>query len=276
MIKRLVTVIGVLVCATLCAPAASASDAVTMTASVNGRDVSAATATEPVALEPGQWADIAIELTNTGDQAVEVRRVTLSGSVLGLTFYSYATSVDFVVAPGATESLRYRLDLADLDGQATGLLGGQLAVSGSDRATVATLSTVTDVRGSLLSVYGLFGIALVILTVLSLLDVALALARHRMSANRWQRGLRFLAPGVGVGLVLVFSASVARLWVPDLGLWLVVASLTAVVSFALGYFSPTPDDDEDDDFDDDFDDFDEEPALEETTARTALGQEGDP
>ena len=36
----------------------------------------------------------------------------------------------------------------------------------------------------------------------------------RLSANRWRRGLRLLTPGIGIGLVLVFSASVARWWVP--------------------------------------------------------------
>lgn len=260
------------------APAFAADDVVTMTAAVNGHDVATATVAEPVRLEPGQWADIDIELTNTGDETVKVRRVVLAGTVVGLTFFSYATSVDFTVAPGATETLRYRLDLTDLDGQATGLIGGEITVSGADRATIATLPTVTDVRGSLLSVYGLFGIALAVLTALSLLDVALALARHRMSQNRWQRGLRFLAPGVGIGLVVVFSASVARLWVPDFGLWFVVASLTAVVAFAAGYFSPTPDDE--DDFDDleDWDELDDpdEPdpdldhAVDDTTVRSVF------
>jgi hypothetical protein len=225
---------------------------VTISATINGQDVAGANGSTPVVLDPEGWADVTVTLTNTGTAAVDVRRVNLAGRVLGLTFFSYATTVDLTVAPGATETLRYRLDLTDLAGQATGLMGGTLTVTDADRNAIAELPTVTDVRGSLLSVYGLFGIAIALLTALAVLDTALALAKHRLSINRWQRGLRFLGPGVGIGLVLVFSASVARLWVPELGLWLVVAGLTAAVSFALGYFSPTPIGDEDD-FDDDSD-----------------------
>jgi hypothetical protein len=253
MTRTVAMLIALVVCAFFGAGSAGAqSDSVMMTATVNGQDVGSASSDQPLRLDPDGWADVAVTLTNSGGAAVSVRRVDLAGRVLGLTFFSYATSVDLTIAPGATETLRYRLDLSDLESQATGLMRGELAVVDANRDTVATLSTVADVRGSLVSVYGLFGIALAVLTALALLDTALALAKHRLSMNRWQRGLRFLAPGVGIGLVLVFTASVARLWVPDLGLWLVVAGLTAAASFALGYFSPTPVDD--DDLDGDLDD----------------------
>jgi hypothetical protein len=122
--------------------------------------------------------------------------------------------------------------------------------------SVATVPTVTDVRGSLLSVYGVFGMALVVLTVLALVDAAIAIARHRSSASRFRRGLRMLTPGIGIGLVLAYSASVARLWVPRTGLWLLVAGITAAVFFALGYFfTPTPEHARADDteFDDELD-----------------------
>ena len=163
------------------------------------------------------------------------------------------TTVQFTVQPGAPDTLRYQLDLIGLDGQATGLIGGALTVRTAAGDPISSIPMVTDVRGSLISVYGLFGIALVVLTGLALLDAAFAVAKHRFSHNRWQRGLRLLAPGVGIGLVLAFSASVARLWVPNTGLWLVLAGLTAVVFFALGYFSPTPHDDDEDDLDEDDD-----------------------
>lgn len=255
MVAMVAMVVAMAVCALFGAGTATAqTGAVTMSATVNGQDVATANGSEPLRLEPDGWADVAVKLTNSGAEAVDVRRVNLSGRVLGLTFFSYATTVDLTIAPGATDTLRYRLDLTDLDGQATGLMGANLVVTDANRTTIAELSTVTDVRGSLMSVYGLFGIAIAVLTALAVLDTALALAKNRLSMNRWQRGLRFLGPGVGIGLVLVFSASVARLWVPDLGLWLVVAGLTAAVSFALGYFSPTPVDDDDDDFDDEPDD----------------------
>lgn len=70
--------------------------------------------------------------------------------------------------------------------------------------------------------------------------------------NRFRRALRLLSPGIGVGLVLAFTASVARWWVPHTATWLLTAGVTAAVFFALGYVSPTRDDtDEDDEIDDD-------------------------
>lgn len=70
---------------------------------------------------------------------------------------------------------------------------------------------MTDVRGSLISVYGLFGIALAVLTALALLDAALALARHRLSRTAGSEGCGCWHPGSGIGLIVAFSASVARL-----------------------------------------------------------------
>jgi len=225
--------------------AVARADVVTVSATVNGQDASAASASQPLRLQPGEPVDIAIEVTNHGSEAVDIRQVEFAGRVLGLNFFTYATSIDVAVAPGARDTVRYRLDLTGLKGQATGLIAGDLAIRGLSGAPIATVPTVTDVRGSLVSVYGLFGVTLVVLTALALLDAAVGLARHRLSANRWQRGLRLLTPGIGIGLVLAFSASVLRLWVPDTGQWLVVAGVTAAVFFALGYFSPTPDAEDD-------------------------------
>lgn len=261
--KPVATLIALLACAFIGTAAAGAQPgAVTMSAKINGQDVGATNTSHPLRLDPGKSVDVAIELTNHRTQAVDVRRVELAGKVVGLTFFNYSTAVQFTVQPGATDTLRYRLDLVGLDGQATGLIGGALTVVDSDGNAIASIPTVTDVRGSLLSVYGLFGIALVVLTALALLDAALAVARHRLSENRWQRGLRLLAPGVGIGLVLAFSASVARLWVPSIGLWLALAGLTAAVFFAAGYFSPTPHgEEEDEDLDEDLDDDEDRDAL---------------
>ncbi|WP_102146044.1 hypothetical protein [Mycobacterium hubeiense] len=250
------TLIALLVCAFVGTATVAAQPAtVTMSATVNGQDVGAASAADPLRLQPGESVEVAVEVANNGTEAVEVRRVELSGRVVGLTFFNYATAVQLTVEPGATDTLRYRLDLFGLEGQATGLIGGELSVADAAGDTVASIPTVTDVRGSLISVYGLFGIALVVLTALALLDAALAVAKHRLSENRWQRGLRLLAPGVGIGLVVAFSASVARLWVPSTGLWLVLAGLTAAVFFTLGYFSPTPqgEEEEDEELDEDED-----------------------
>lgn len=250
--KSVAALIALMVCAFVgAAPAIAQSETAAMSATVDGQDVGATSATAPLRLQPGELAEIVVELTNNGTEALEVRRVELSGRVLGLTFFNYSTAVSLTVEPGVTDTVRYQLDLLGLEGQATGLIGGKLAVTDTEGDTIASIPTVTDVRGSLISVYGLFGVALLVLTALALLDTALAVAKHRLPENRWKRGLRLLTPGVGIGLVVAFSASVARLWVPNTGLWLVVAGLIAAVFFTLGYFSPTPHHDEDDADDED-------------------------
>ncbi|WP_280405030.1 hypothetical protein [Nocardia brasiliensis] len=226
------------------APAAARPDGVDMSANFDGRDIADTSVDDPLRLEPGSTVRVAIELSNKTGAPVEIRHVDLAGQVLGLSFFSYSTAVELTIPPGGAESLRYRLELRGLAGQAVGFLGGELAVYGADSAKVAAIPLITDVRGSLWSVYGLFGIALAILTALAIADAALAVARHRLSANRWQRGVRLLAPGLGIGLVFAFTASVARWWVPDTSLWLAFAGVTAAVAFLLGYASPTPEPEE--------------------------------
>ena len=91
-----------------------------------------------------------------------------------------------------------------------------------------------------------------VLTILAIVDVLLAMARHRMPPNRWRRGLRLLVPGIGLGLVLVFTLSALAVWVPSPGTWLVTVVIFAAVFFVIGYLSPTPratEDEDDEDLD---------------------------
>ncbi|WP_433194203.1 hypothetical protein ACQP1G_36375 [Nocardia sp. CA-107356] len=222
------------------APVAARPQGVDMSATIDDHDIAEATAAKPLRLQPNSTIRVAIALTNNTDAVVRIRRVDLAGQVLGLSFFAYSTAVELSIAPGKSDALKYRLDLTGLDGQATGLIGADLAVIGEDGARIASIPLDTDVRGSLRSVYGLFGIALAVLTMLAIVDAVLAIARHRLSPNRWQRGVRLLAPGVGIGLVFGFTASVVRWWVPDTGLWLAVAGVAGAVGFLLGYCSPTP------------------------------------
>lgn len=225
---------------------ARASDRpVSATVHVDGRDVTAATTGAPVRLTPGQAMDVDVTLINDTDAPIDVRLVQLDARVLGLMFFSYATGVNLRAEPHSSATVEYRLELSGLKGQATGLLSGALSLRDHDENVVVELPTVIDVRGSLVSVYGLFGLVIAVLTALSLLDTALALARHRLPTHRWQRGMRVMLPGIGIGLMAAFSASVARLWVAETHSWLMVAGGCAAVMFAVGYFSPTPNPDRD-------------------------------
>ncbi|MFE3057221.1 hypothetical protein [Nocardia sp. NPDC059239] len=219
---------------------ARAATGVSATATLDGRAIAGADAGNPVRLDPKRVAQVVVEVTNGTANPVSVRRVDLAGHVLGLNFYSYSTTVELTVAAGKTEKLTYRLDPAGLDGQATGLIGSDLTLIGADGKPLTAVHTVVDVRGSLASVYGLFGIIIAVLTALAIADAALTVARHRLSANRWQRGLRLLAPALGIGLMIGFTGSVARWWVPGTALWLALAGATAALFFVAGYLSPTP------------------------------------
>jgi hypothetical protein len=217
--------------------AAAQTDHVTMSASVGGRDISSANADYPITLQPGQPVDVAVKFINSSTEPVTVHRIVLRGTVLGLTLFTYDSYVDFTVPPASNSTLSYRLDLAELGTQATGLIHADLSAIDTAGQPIAKVGTVTDVRGSLTSVYGSFGIALVVLTALSLLDVALAVHRRTLPNNRWRRGLRLLAPGIGLGLIMAFSTSVLRVWVPTTERWLLIAGITSAVFFTLGYFA---------------------------------------
>jgi len=110
---------------------------------------------------------------------------------------------------------------------------------------VGSVPLVVDVSGSLLSVYGLFGLAVAFLTILSFLGALVGMARHRLPANRWRRALRFLTPGLGLGLVINFTLSATRVFVPRFGRWVSIVLVSAAVLFILGYLTPAPDSDED-------------------------------
>jgi hypothetical protein len=226
------------------APLAHAEDQpVTMHATIDGQDVSFTASAEPIPLYPDKIADVVVDVANHSKDPIEVGSVQLTGRVLGLTFFSFVTGVELTVAPGESRTVNYKLDLTDLKHQATGLIKTELIVRNQARDTVAVVHMVADVRGSLWSVYGLLGLALLVLTTLAIVDAAIAIRRHKDSQNRWRRGLRMLTPGIGIGLVLAFTASVARWWVPSTQQWLLLAGITAALFFVLGYFSPTPDDD---------------------------------
>ena len=244
-----VVALAVLAAATalVSAPGAHAQDGpVTIHATVDSHDVAIGASAEPIPLYPDRIIDVAVDVANHGNDPIEISSVQLVGRVLGLTFFSFATGVELTVAPGASGNVHYQLDLTDLKHQATGLIDTQLIVRNHARDQVAVVHTVADVRGSLWSVYGLLGLALLVLTVLATVDAAIAIARHRDSQNRWRRGLRLLTPGIGIGLVLAFTASVARWWVPSTESWLMASGITAATFFVLGYFSPTPADEDDD------------------------------
>ena len=237
-------VLGLLFLAIAAPPPAGAAGPVRMAAWIDDRPVSEATERRPIRLSPKRPAVVRLEVSNAGSAPVEVRAIRLRGEVMALTFFAYDTSVGVVVAPGTTETRTFEIDLVGLGGQATGLIQGSVSVLDARRHTLASERVMVDVRGSVASVYGLFGLALVLLTAISLGGALIALATHRLPDNRWRRGLRFLTPGIGIGLAIVFTLSALRVFVPRPGRWIPILVISAGVLFALGYLTPSPDEDD--------------------------------
>ena len=212
----------------------------TMRAEVDGTALSTATEARPLKLTPGHPATVTVSVDNRTSIPVVIGAVDLEGKVAGLIFFAFDTSVNFDVAPGQARGLTYVLDTTSLKGQATGLVPGEVAVLGLNDQTIARQSFVTDVHGSLVSVYGLFGLGILLMTGMAWAEALLALARGRLPVNRWRRGTRFLAAGLGVGGILVFSLSAVGAWLPSGGHWLIILAIGALAGFVLGYLTPTP------------------------------------
>ena len=239
--KRMLLIPAALLLGTL-APAApaNAEPAVVVIATVGDTDTTATSSTAPLRVRPNDSLPIVLTITNNSDEAVDLRSVRLAGKVVGLTFFSYDTSIGLTVAPGATERLAFDVDLGGLKGQAVGLLPATLTIYDKDRHVQSAQDLIVDVRGSLRSVYGLFGLLIMGLTTWFGITTMMAFMANRLPRNRWVRALRFVTPGLGFGLSFIFTLSALRLRAPTAERWFPVMAAAATVSFLAGYLTTTP------------------------------------
>jgi hypothetical protein len=215
---------------------AAAAEPLRIAITFDGKDITGNTVT----VEPSKPVELTVTATNESDSVVKVRSVRVSGVALALTFFSYDTVVPYEVPARQTVTRTLVLDLAELEGQAIGLLPASVEVLDPQREVIGSSKTVTDVRGSLWSVYGVFGLALLALTAFIWATALVALARHRLSPNRWKRALRFLPAGIGTGLVAVVSLSVLRLVPPEPSVEIPIVLAAAAIGLVLGYLTPHP------------------------------------
>lgn len=246
------SLIGVVLTVALGGSARAQDDAgdVRFTATVDGRALDDVDANEALRLGE-QEVVVSLSVDNAGDEELFVRSVRLDGEVMALTFFAFETRVDLVVAPGETGEREFTFELIDLGKQANGLLPAQLALLDGDRAVVASQSFPADVRGSPLSIYGVFALLVGAITALLIVTAVVSLAAHRLSPNRWRRGVRFGTAGLGLGLTLTFTLSTLRVLVPSASRWVSLVAICGAVLFVIGFRTPNPDvgDEEDDDDD---------------------------
>lgn len=206
--------------------------------SIDGRDLDTVTRNDPLVLGASDSARVQLDLTNGGPTDLVIRSIRIEGEVIGLAFFSYTTRLDILLPAGQSTQRRFDIDLSDLDHQATGLLPTKVIMIGPDRDVVAQHGFAVDVRGSMASIYGAFGLIMACITAAVLAGLLLAIWRHQLPTNRWQRGIRFLPSGLGIGLVVTFTLSAARLLVPSARWWLPLLLLFGIGAFLLGYFLP--------------------------------------
>lgn len=229
----------------------AAANAVSFSAVVNSQPADTSSDARPAQLYPDKLAEVEITVSNSGTSTVQVATVRLQGEVMDLPLFSYDSAVDLVVMPGHTKSLTFPISLSGVGSQATGLVVASLTLLGPGGAAIGSQSLVTNVHGSLQSLYGVFGLVVLVLTASSLLLALVAMARHTLPQNRWVRAVRFLIPGFGIGLVLIFTSAAFGVFAPGPGHWLPLLVVTSVTGLAVGYLTPAPNEEELDDYDDD-------------------------
>jgi hypothetical protein len=230
---------------------AHAASGVSVSARIGGNSLSAATNSNALKLQPGARPIVSVHVTNNTSKAISIRSIRIEGKVMGLAFFSYQTGLTTRIGSNDDRTIKYRLDLIGLDGQAVGLIPASLAVLDQNNDTIASQSFTSDVKGSLLSVYGIFGIAVLAFTALTLAAGLFALARYKLPKSRIRRALWFTAPGIGAGLTLTFALSALGLVAPRPALWVPLVLGGGIVGFVLGYLTPAPESDDEEDEDDD-------------------------
>lgn len=211
------------------------------TAEIDGQEVGEAGSRAPLELAPHNATPATLTVRNSSDNPVVIRSIRLEGRILGLAFFVYTNRLDITLAGGDEAERRFELELADLDGQATGLIPARAILLGTDGEEIASRDFTVDVSGTLWSVYGVFGIAVAAITLVLLVAALVALAAGRLSNNRWQRATAFLAPGLGIGFILTFTLSAMSLLVPSPGAWVLFILTGGALGFAAGYLTPSPD-----------------------------------
>jgi hypothetical protein len=210
------------------------------TATLNDRALADIGPSDPLRLSPRSGVLVTVRMRNGTRDAAVVRSVRLESRLLGVAFVSTTTRIDARLPAGGTAERRFAVDLAGIDGQATGLLSARLALLSDHRRVLAAQTFPVDVRGRLVSVYGLFGLAVLGMTLLLLVAAVSGLVARRLPAPRWGRALCFGAPGVGAGISLLFLLSVLRVLPPAPAPSLVVVLSGAVIGLLFGVFTPGP------------------------------------
>jgi hypothetical protein len=223
-------------------------------AAIDGRSIADAGPSSPLRLDPREESTLSLTMTNRSDRTVEVRRVRLEGELLSLNFLTYDVRALAAVAPGETRTVQIPLDFFDLERQASGYLRAFVRVYDADDRRVSDDGFALDIRGDATSTMTMFAVGLFLVTALLIALNVRDLRRRTMPEQRFARGMRFLVPGLGLGLLLSVAFSILRIFPLPATSWAPLTLLPALAGFAIGYaLVPGPGESADDDTDEDTD-----------------------
>lgn len=204
-----------------------------------------ASASDPFVLDPNATTVMALSLVNESDEDLTVEHVRVEGELLGLTFLTYDVRVLLEIPAGETRFVEIPLDFFDLDAQAHGFLRTHIRTYDTDRQRLSSDEFAVDVRGKVFSTMVIFALVLMAITAGSLWYSLRDLARRTLPEHRFARGMRFLIPGLGIGLLLSSAFSILRIFPLPASSWVPLTVIPAAVGFAAGYFlTPAPEIDE--------------------------------
>lgn len=225
---------------------AQESDGVAVSATIDGEPIEGADNADPLELGGDPAAEVELTVDNSSDSDLAVHRVRLEGTAFGVSFVAYDTLLPFTVEAGESEVVTYELPLNDLDDQAMGLLPASLGLYDEQGERLASSSFTLDVQGRAGSLTGVFAGLVALLTAAAVGVNLYLVASRRLPANRILRGLRFLVPGLGLGVLLTLLLAMTRLLAPYNSVWPFMVVIPGVLAFLLGYTSPGPLDPDDD------------------------------
>ena len=247
------------------------SDQLQVTAAIDDQPLADATSRSPVPLDPERESTLRLTIDNPSDSSVDLERVRLEGELLGLNFLTYDVRVRTTIAAGQSTTLDVPLDFFDLEQQASGYLRAHVRTYDASDVRTSSNEFAVDIKGSATSTMNLFAYALLLLTVAGVAKNLRDTLRGRLPENRFHRGIRFLVPGLGFGLLLSVAFSVLRIFPLPAAGWVPLTLIPAVGAFTLGYlFTPSPPDDESVDEDREADDLDDDDLLDDLAARLTI------
>lgn len=207
-------------------------------ATLAGQSIADSSPTNPVEIDDEQVTILAMDITNPGPEPVTVAHVRLEGRLLELIFLTYDTGVNTTIAPGETRRVAFPIDFFDLGGQANGLLRSTVRLHDSDRTVLASESLTIEANGDLGSNMSLFTIGLALAAAVTFGWNLIKVARRKLPANRFLRGLRFLYSGVAAGLAISAASSTLGIWPLAVGVWVPLTAAAGLAAFAVGYLAP--------------------------------------